>query len=548
MDVAVTDAAVGDATVAGDGAVDRDGVSGDAPVRAMVCTAPISAADTAHPTSVVGTGTPESCTAAALSTAVTSGGVITFRCGGAATIALEGELTVPSDRDTVIDGGGTVTLDGGGRTRILHFHSGNYRGRYGGPQHTLTVQHLALIRGHANGTPIALPEGAPSACSRGIGIDGGGGAILVESGALHVIDCVFANNHAAQLGPDVAGGAVYATGSTDVTIVGSTFTGNSASNGGAIACLNSDLRLFNDGVQGNSATGTGANTIDTMMCPAAIHGGEVGNGGNGGGVYLDGGDDGPLTMCGCLIANNTAGALGGGLFRTPDGATQDTTVDLSTFEANSAPNRGGGGMYMHNSRLHVTRSTFSHNAAPSAGAIQADGTQFDFVNVTLSANVATRGVGGAFAVFNYDPTGTRLAAGTLTHCTVADNEAHGSNYAAFAAASFGSPFVWNSSLIVNNSDDDRNAMASCGTQGTGAHSIQWPVSYPGSGRDPPCAAGITFADPMLGPLGDHGGTTLTRPTTAPMEVVQVSTDCPATDQAGHPRPTPCTVGALERGF
>lgn len=520
----------------------------DAAATAPSCALPITAVDVSSPTRVVGTGTPASCTASALAAAVTAGGVITFDCGGPATITLDAELTLPTDRDTVIDGGGAVTLDGGGRTRILHFQSGNYRGRYGGAQRTVTVQRLTFAHGRASGSAIVVPADAPAACSRGTNIDGGGGAILVGSGVLHVIDCTFTDNQAALEGPDVAGGAVYATGSTDVTIVGSTFTGNRASNGGAIACLNSDLHLTNDTIRDNAATGTGANTIDTSMCPASVHGGEVGRGGNGGGVYLDGGDDGPLTLCGCTLARNTAGALGGGLFRTPDGPAQPTTVARCTFDANSAPNRGGGAMYLHNSRFRASDSTFSGNTAPSAGAIQADGTPFEFTNVTLVANVATRGVGGAFAVFNADAAGARASAGTLTNCTVANNEARGMNYAAFAAASFGSPFVWNNCIVANNSDNDGNANASCATRGTGTASMQWPVSHPGSGNDPPCAEGITFADPMLGALGDHGGPTLTVPPMAPDAVVRVGVGCPATDQAGHPRPTPCTLGALERGF
>ncbi len=519
----------------------------DAATPSAVCALPLTAADVSVPTTVVGMGAPASCTVAALAAAVAAGGVITFDCGAPTTFTLTAELTLPTDRDTVIDGGGTVTLDGGGTTRILHFQSGNYRGHYGGPQHSLTVQHLSFAHGRASGTEIVVPADAPAACSRGTGIDGGGGAILVGSGVLHVLDCTFTDNQAAQVGPDVAGGAVYATGSTDVTIVGSTFTGNSAANGGAIACLNSDLKLVNDTVDGNSATGTGANSIDTMRCPAAINGGEIGNGGNGGGVYLDGGDDGTLTICGCVLARNTAGALGGGLFRTPDVSTQTTNVDQSTFEANAAPNAGGGAMYLHNSALNVTSCTFSGNSAPSGGAFQADGTLFDFTNVTLVANIATTGVGGAFAVFNYGAAG-RLPAGTLTNCTVVANEAHGVDYAAFAAASFGSPFAWNNCIVANNFDDDRNANASCGSPGTSSNSLQWPVSYPTSGMDPPCAPEITFADPMMGTLGDHGGATLTVPTMAPDSVVRIGTDCPATDQAGHPRPTPCTVGALERGF
>ena len=39
------------------------------------------AVDTSHPTRVIGTGTPASCTSAAVVSAVALGGIITFNCG-----------------------------------------------------------------------------------------------------------------------------------------------------------------------------------------------------------------------------------------------------------------------------------------------------------------------------------------------------------------------------------------------------------------------------------------------------------------------------------
>ena len=54
----------------------------------------------------------------------------------------------------------------------------------------------------------------------------GGGAIEVRDARLHVIDVEFRDNAAASPGPDVGGGAIHATGSLDVTVVGSRFVGN----------------------------------------------------------------------------------------------------------------------------------------------------------------------------------------------------------------------------------------------------------------------------------------------------------------------------------
>src|SRR5678815_4696418 len=57
-----------------------DGRPGDPP-PAQTCTQPLSYYDTSAPTTVIGTGTPESCTEAALRAATQTGGATTFDCG-----------------------------------------------------------------------------------------------------------------------------------------------------------------------------------------------------------------------------------------------------------------------------------------------------------------------------------------------------------------------------------------------------------------------------------------------------------------------------------
>ena len=62
---------------------------------------------------VVGTGTPESCTEAALDAALTGGGAVTFNCGpNPTTITLSGEKSITAD--TAVDGGGNVSLSAHG--------------------------------------------------------------------------------------------------------------------------------------------------------------------------------------------------------------------------------------------------------------------------------------------------------------------------------------------------------------------------------------------------------------------------------------------------
>src|SRR5512147_226314 len=68
---------------------------------------------------VVGTGTPASCTEAALNAALAGGGTVTFDCGSGAVVIPVTSTKVLS-RSTTIDGTGqNVTLDGGGTTKMF---------------------------------------------------------------------------------------------------------------------------------------------------------------------------------------------------------------------------------------------------------------------------------------------------------------------------------------------------------------------------------------------------------------------------------------------
>jgi hypothetical protein len=63
-----------------------------------------------NPRTVIGTGTPASCTGDAFVAAVAAGGVITFNCGDApTTITLTKSANVFNDK-------GPVVIDGGGRS------------------------------------------------------------------------------------------------------------------------------------------------------------------------------------------------------------------------------------------------------------------------------------------------------------------------------------------------------------------------------------------------------------------------------------------------
>ena len=505
---------------------------------AAVCTAPIVAASIAGAL-VVGNGTPQSCTAAALQAAITASPVVTFNCGVAATtIPVYATLVVPTTRATVIDGGGKVTLDGGGRVRLIEAVRENFRTNRVG----LTLQHITLASGKAAGTRYVPPTPGNASCSWGWA-DGGGGAVYVRDVALHVVGVTFRNNAAATPGPDVGGGAIYAAASLDVAIVGSTFDGNSGANGGAVGLLNTDGRFVNDLFSNNKASGTGANYVGgaAQGCAGVAQANQGGAGGNGGAISIDGGSDGAQTVCGTIFSANTAGEFGGALFRTADGAPKPTTFDRSAFQANHA--KTGGALYVQNANpLAITASTFSANVATAAGAGDFISDNLQVTNTTFASNIATKGVGGALSLTNAS------AAGWIRNVTFNGNQSSGGpGY--FSAAIFGPiTFPVTNTVFANNTSADGGSPMQCFfSPGSGSNDVQWPVKRPVGGlNDNVCVTGIRFADPQLGWMGNNGGPTLTYVPASTSPLRKAGQNCPATDQRGVARNTAqCTIGAVE---
>ena len=69
--------------------------------------------------------------------------------------------------------------------------------------------------------------------------------------------------------------------------------------------------------------------------------GNPGNGGCGGAIYMDGGDE-TATFCGVRITNNTAGAIGGGVFRVSNSDDGSMTIERSTVSDNRVTPDGDG--------------------------------------------------------------------------------------------------------------------------------------------------------------------------------------------------------------
>jgi hypothetical protein len=458
-----------------------------------------------------------------LDQAIRIGGIITFDCGGNATILLTSEKELRTDVDTTIDGMGQITLDGNGATRLFHFEGPDFRRT----ATTVSLQNISLINGAATGTPIPEVPGEPPQCSRGFYADGAGAAIWIRDGILHVYNALFQNNHAAPLGPDVAGGAIYGLGAREVVVERSRFVNNSASNGGAIGALNTDVTVVNSTFAQSHALGHDANNWDPD-CPDQ----ESGSGGSGGAVYIDGGLDLTDVFCGNTFSGSRGGenALGGAIFRAADETTQVTIIDQCTFDGNHSP--GGGALYLHNTNLQISKSTFANNTAVIGGSMQADGTLLSVENSTFF-NSQTSGPWGAIALF--------AGSGDLRNCTFVDNRADFSPIVPdFAGVTIeNSIFLGNVAVGGNTGCDYANG---------GSGNLQWPqLAGTGPNALSGCVLGVSIGDPQLDDLGNHGGPTETFLPAPDGNAAGRGTQCPAVDQRNLPRNDrdACTAGSVE---
>ncbi|HUC59523.1 MAG TPA: hypothetical protein VMA95_19125 [Streptosporangiaceae bacterium] len=280
------------------------------------------AVSTKHPDHVVGTGTPASCTGAAVVRAVAKGGIIVFHCGPhPVTITMRATAkVVNTSHYVVIDGGGLVTLNGAGRREILYQNACDPKQKitttdcYDQQWPHLIVQNLKFENGN---NPVRQPKNSSFY---------GGGAIFALGGQVKVVNSDFVNNQCYKHGPDLGGAAIRVLGqwkNHPVYITRDTFKGGRCSNGSALSSIGVSWQVYDSVMRNNKAVGWGAN-------PAAS--GTKG-GGSGGAIYTDG-DTYSLLVAGTIIENNSAREGGGAIFFVSDDNTGKLTIKDSTLRKN----------------------------------------------------------------------------------------------------------------------------------------------------------------------------------------------------------------------
>jgi predicted outer membrane repeat protein len=379
---------------------------------------------------VVGTGTPASCTEAALDTALAElypganapGGVLSFNCGpNPHTIVLTSEKFLHDG--TVIDGGSLITLSGGNSTRIFFVSQ----------QARVELHHIRLTNGYAAGGGAIYAEPNFSGDYTSLLLDDVtlhnnnsttfGGAIGAQHTAL-----VVSNSRLTENTSNWDGGAISLNGGT-LTLIASEVVSNTAqavsSTGGGLNLWDATLDIQTSALRGNQSVLAAGGAISLRNSTGSIATSQIEQNiasNFGGGLYLTTNSD--LSLSQVTFTKNTA-ANGGGIAN--DGST--VVITDTTLTSNSASN--GGAMYNYNGQATLQKTTLTKNQAAYGGGIyNTQNAHLNLTDVTLSENTATSGGGG---VYNG---GYGMA--TLVRVTLAQNTGGdgGGLFNAFPASAF----------------------------------------------------------------------------------------------------------------
>jgi predicted outer membrane repeat protein len=292
-------------------------------------------------------------------------------------------------------------------------------------------------------------------------------------------------------------------------------------NGGGLITLdgNNTLRHFSLGVAASLQL-TGLSLINGHAA------------GNGGAILASSGTSLVLTN---VVLNNNQSLNNGGAIYTATALTLNRVVASNNHSAN-----GAGAIAFTGNSLSIANSTFSSNSATVFGAgggavavLPATTTSLSVVNSTFYDN------GGGNSTTGGALTLRGVSGGTINNSTFAGNKAQG------ALELFGSSTVTLTNSIVSATVTNQNCFISANsTLSDGGNNLQF-----GGTISQSCGAGITQADPKLGPLANNGGFTSTMALLAGSPAIDAGSDatCAATDQRGVARPigTHCDIGAYE---
>jgi CSLREA domain-containing protein len=366
----------------------------------------------------------------------------------------------------------------------------------------------------------------------------GGGVANEGTGLVSVVGSTFTGNTA----PTGSGGGMHTNSVAEVSVIGGSFSANAALDGGGLSNEgNGTIEVSGTSFTNNTAEQEGGGILvqagnvtlkDVELADNVANSTVTG----GGGISVQGdksvsvGES--VTVVNSRILRNRASETGGGIDSRGDG---DVGITGTTIESNAAK-VGGGVNHVGDAPLSVLGSTLARNRADGGGGLFTDGDGATTVeNSTISANTASEFGGGLLVR-------SRL---TVRSTTVTGNSSPlggGINKGGGDTADDGVVLLRNTIVAANPTGGNCSGiiMSLGGNIDSGDTCRLRELS------DQPAT------DPLLGPLAGNGGPTETHAlavgSPAQDAAVETTTEpCPPSDQRGVARPQGggCDVGAVE---
>ena len=403
----------------------------------------------------------------------------------------------------------------------------------------------STIDGTGSGPTVTIDTNIPLAVGlRALAITGGGGAgngggfrVQGEQHSLALTDVAVTGNNAGGYA------GIFTNNDSDLRITGGSVSGNHAADGaGGIGSLGGSVTLENTHVDGNTAGdnvgGIYKSTGTLEILGSTVNGNEAGTG-DGGGISVNGIDS--ITITDTTINNNRAGGNEGGAL------LQGDMVSLQGVVADGNSTDGfHGGVAATGQTVSIVDSAFTNNAAGEiAGGLyvagDSDSAPVTVTNSTISGNRATEHGGGLF-IQGGAFTGTNL---TITNNT---SDSDGTGDPGDGGGIFwqppGPPATIRNTILSGNRDASPGGEApDCsGELGSGGHNMLGTTAGCTYAGGPADQIGV---NPLLGPLADNGGNTLTHALLKGSPAIDAAdpTVAPATDQRGLGRNP--DIGAYE---